>query len=111
MAINIDEDNLKHGLLGLVVAIVEVIRDTLRLQAMKRIESGRLTDAEVERLGSALDDLDKTIDELKEEQGITEAVQNVRDGLDGIANDAVNKLINPRAWLKEGERIGQGKQE
>lgn len=105
MAINIDEENLKHGLLGLVIALVEVIRDALRLQAVKRMESGILTEEEVERLGSALDDLDKAIDELKEEQGITEAVQNVRDGLDDIANDVVNKLINPKVWLREGERI------
>ncbi|MFH1337580.1 MAG: gas vesicle protein K [Nanoarchaeota archaeon] len=105
MTINIDEENLKHGLLGLVIAIVEIIRDTLRLQAMKRIESGRLTEEEVERLGSALDDLDKAIDELKEEQGVNEAVQSVRDGLDELANDIVNKLINPEKW-KEGERIG-----
>ena len=42
--INIDEKNLKHGVLGLVIALVEIIRDALRLQAIKRIESGKLTE-------------------------------------------------------------------
>lgn len=93
--IDIDEKNLKHGLLGLVIALVEVIRDTLRLQAIRRIEGKSLTEEEVERLGTALADLDKAIEEMKQEQGVTEAVKNVRDGLDSIANDVVNKMINP----------------
>jgi len=37
MAIHIDEDNLKSGVLGLVLALVEVIRDALKLQALKRM--------------------------------------------------------------------------
>jgi len=53
MAIDINEDNLKHGVLGLVLALVEVIRDALRIQAFKRMESGILTDEECERLGEA----------------------------------------------------------
>lgn len=96
--IDIDEKNLKHGVLGLVIALVEIINDTLKLQAVKRIESGSLTDEEVERLGVALEDLGKAIEEMKEEQGVTEAVQNVKSGLDSIANDVINKMINPERW-------------
>jgi len=40
MPIDIDERNLKHGVLGLVVALVEIIKDALRLQALKRMEGG-----------------------------------------------------------------------
>ena len=50
MAINIDEKNLKHGVLGLVIALVEVIRDTLKVQAFKRMEGGSLSEEECERL-------------------------------------------------------------
>lgn len=96
--IDIDEKNLKHGLLGLVIALVEIINDTLKLQATRRIESGSLTDEEVERLGVALEDLGKAIEDMKKEQGVTEAVQNVRSGLDSIANDVINKMINPEKW-------------
>lgn len=106
--IDIDEKNLKHGLLGLVIALVEVIRDALRLQAMRRIEGKSLTEEEVERLGAALADLDKAVDEMKQEQGVTEAVKNVRDGLDNIANDVINTMINPDKWkerIKEEEKI------
>ena len=43
MVIDIDEKNLKHGVLGLVIALVEIIKDTLKLQAVKRMEGGSLT--------------------------------------------------------------------
>ena len=61
MVVDIDEKSLKHGVLGLVIALVEIIRDALKLQAMKRMESGSLTDKEVERLGEALMELDSAI--------------------------------------------------
>lgn len=103
MAIEIDEHNLKHGVLGLVIALVEVIRDALRIQAFKRMESGILTEDESERLGEALMDLDIALEEIKEEQGITESVQAVRDGLDEIVNDVIDRIINPERWREKAE--------
>lgn len=102
MPINIDEGNLKHGVLGLVLALVEIIRDTLRLQAFKRMEGGSLTEKEIDRLGEALMDLDIAIEEIKKEQGITESVKSVRDGLDSIVDDVLDRVINPEKW-EEGE--------
>lgn len=101
MAIDINEDNLKHGVLGLVLALVEVIRDALRIQAFKRMESGILTDEECERLGEALMDLDIALEEIKEEQGITESVQAIRDGLDEIVDDVIDRVVNPERWREE----------
>ena len=106
MAIDIDEDNLKHGVLGLVLALVEVIRDALKIQAFKRMESGILTDEECERLGEALMDLDIALEEIKEEQGITESVQAVRDGLDEIVDDVIDRTVNPDRWREEAEQQG-----
>jgi len=106
MAIDIDEDNLKHGVLGLVLALVEVIRDALRIQAFKRMESGTLTDEECERLGEALMDLDIALEEIKKEQGITESVQAVRDGLDEIVDDIIDRMVNPERWREEAEQQG-----
>jgi len=101
MAIDIDENSLKQGVLGLVLALVEIIRDALRIQAFKRMESGSLTEEEVERLGGALMDLDAAIDGIKEEQGVTESVQSVRDGLDSIVDDVIDKMVNPERWDSE----------
>jgi len=103
MPIDIDEDNLKHGVLGLVLALVEIIRDALKIQALRRMEGGSLTEEEVERLGKALMDLDTAIEEIKEEQGVAEAVQSVRDGLDSIVDDVIDKIVNPERWREEVE--------
>jgi len=106
MPIDIDEDNLKHGVLGLVLALVEIIQDALRLQAFKRMEGGSLTEEEMERLGEALMDLDIAIEEIKKEQGVTESVKSVRDGLDSIVDDVLDKMINPERWRREAEEKG-----
>jgi len=106
MAIDINEDNLKHGVLGLVLALVEVIRDALKIQAFKRMESGILTEEECERLGEALMDLDIALEEIKKEQGITESVQAVRDGLDEIVDDVIDRMVNPERWKEEAEEKG-----
>ena len=103
MVVDIDEKNLKHGVLGLVIALVEIISDALNLQAMKRMEGGSLTDDEVERLGEALMELDSAIEGIKEEQGIVEAVKSVRDGLDEIVDDVLDRMINPQKWNGEIE--------
>ncbi len=87
MAIEINEDNLKQGLLGLVVALTEIIKEVLEHQALRRMEPGRLTDAEVERLGSALIELDEALERIKRENGIEEGVRSVREGLDRVAGD------------------------
>lgn len=101
--LNINEHNLKHGVLGLVMALVEIIRDALKNQAFKRMEGGNLTNEEVERLGKALMDLDAAIEEIKEEQGITDSVQAVRDGLDEIVGDVIDRMINPERLREEGD--------
>ncbi len=101
MAINIDEKNLKHGVLGLVIALVEVIRDTLKIQAFKRMEGGSLSEEECERLGKALLELDIALEEIKVEQGISESVQAVRDGLDDIVDGVIDNIINPERWQEK----------
>jgi hypothetical protein len=104
--LDIDEDNLKHGVLGLVMAVVEIVRDALKIQALRRMEGGSLTDEECERLGKAMMDLDVAIEEIKREQGIAESVKSVRDGLDETVDDVIDRMINPDRWGKEAEKQG-----
>jgi len=93
--IKIDEGKLKEGVLGLVMAVVEIIRDALQSQATRRMESGRLAEEEIERLGRALADLDVAIEDIKHEQGLEQAVQSVRDGLDDLVNLVVQQVAGP----------------
>ncbi|MFH1239913.1 MAG: gas vesicle protein K [Candidatus Diapherotrites archaeon] len=103
---NDDKESLKNGVMGLVLAIVEVIRDALRLQAIRRIEGGSLTEEEEERLGRALEDFDEAIEKMKEEQGLNEATQSVRNGLDDLANDLVNNFLNEEQ-IKAADKGGK----
>lgn len=93
--IDVDSENLKDGLLGLVIALVEVIRDALKLQAVRRMDSGRLTDQQIEKLGNALTQLDEALEDIKEDQDISESVDSTRDGLNKIVAEA----INPERWV------------
>lgn len=95
MKLEIDDPELKHGIFGLVLAIVEVIRDTLRIESVKRMEGGHLTAEQIERLGNALIELDRAIEKMKEEQGVSEAVRSVRDGLDDLVNRMVESVTHP----------------
>ncbi|MBI2336728.1 MAG: gas vesicle protein K [Deltaproteobacteria bacterium] len=102
MKLEIDDKELKHGVLGLVLAVVEVIRDTLKIQSVKRMEGGRLTEQQIERLGNALLELDRAIEQIKEEQGVSEAVRSVRDGLDDLVNSMIHTVANPINAEKDG---------
>ena len=102
MPIEVNEDNLKQGLLGVVVALVEIIQETLEREALRRIENGRMSDGEITRLGEALADLDEALENIKRENGIEEAVDSVRDGLDEVADQVIDKFLNPRRWTEEG---------
>ena len=96
MAIKIDEENLKEGLLGLVVALVEIIEEVLERQAIRRMEGGKLSDEEMERLGSALLDLDEALLKIKVDNGIEDAVKSVRDSLDQVSEDLVDHFLDPQ---------------
>jgi CRISPR/Cas system-associated endonuclease Cas1 len=100
MVIKVDEGNLKQGLLGLVVALVEIIEETLVRQAIRRIESGRLTAEEEARLGEALADLDEALKHIKKENDIQDVVDSVIDGISEVAD----VFLNPERWEKEMQK-------
>ncbi|MBM3474237.1 MAG: gas vesicle protein K [Armatimonadetes bacterium] len=62
--INADPRNVEQGLAKLVLTIVELLRQLMERQALRRMEAGSLTDDEVERLGDTLWKLDERMTEL-----------------------------------------------
>jgi hypothetical protein len=64
--INADPERVERGLAQLVLTLVELLRQLLERQALRRVESGSLTDDEVERLGETLMKLEQRMQELKE---------------------------------------------
>lgn len=70
--IDVDSESVEHGLVKLVLSLVEFIRQLLERQAVRRMEGGRLTKAEVEAMGLALLKLDEKMNELKSQFGLAE---------------------------------------
>lgn len=54
-----------RGLGGLVVAVLDILRELIERQVLRRIDAGALTPEEIERLGRALLDLDRQFRELR----------------------------------------------
>jgi hypothetical protein len=52
------------------VTLLEVVRQVVERQALRRVESGDLSDEQVERLGRALMQLEDTFDELIDHFGV-----------------------------------------
>lgn len=75
--ITLDPENIKKGLGQLVLTVVELIRQLLEKQALRRIESGSLTDEEVERLGLTFLGLNEQLTWLKQEFGLTDEDLNL----------------------------------
>jgi hypothetical protein len=70
--IRIDPENVRNGLVQLVLTLIELIRELLERQALRRIDGGSLTAEEIERLGLTFLRLSEEMDRLKEQFGLTD---------------------------------------
>lgn len=70
LRLDADAEDVGRGLGRLVVALLEIVRELLERQALRRVDAGELTDAEVERLGRALLALQDRFAELRETFGV-----------------------------------------
>ena len=65
-----DPESVEKGLVQLVLTLVELLRQLMERQAVRRVEAGGLDDDEVERLGRTLMLLDDRMTELREHFGL-----------------------------------------
>ena len=63
--IQLQPDNVRNGLAQLVLTLVELIRELLERQALRRVEAGTLTEDQIERLGQTFCRLSEEIERLK----------------------------------------------
>jgi hypothetical protein len=70
--INATPENASKGLVQLVLALVELIRQLMEKQALRRIEKGNLTEEEIERVGLTLMQLENKMEELKAHFDLTD---------------------------------------
>lgn len=75
-----DNEDLERGLAQLVLTLIELLRQLMERQAVRRIDAGGLSDEQIERLGQALMGLEQRMDELKELFGLSDDDLNINLG-------------------------------
>ena len=64
--VDADPEKVERGLAQLVLTVIELLRQLMERQALRRMEQGTLTDDEIERLGETFMKLERRMAELKE---------------------------------------------
>ena len=68
--LDVDPDTVGRDLLALVLTVVELLRQLMERQAIRRVEQGDLSDEQVERIGVTLMMLERRMAELCEQHGL-----------------------------------------
>jgi Gas vesicle protein K len=72
-----DAESVERDLFKLVLTIIELVRQLMEKQALRRVDEGDLTDEQIEGLGNGLMHLEEAMDELKARYDLTTADLNI----------------------------------
>jgi gas vesicle protein GvpK len=72
-----DRESLERGLVQLVLTVVELLRQLMERQALRRVDQGDLSDEQVERLGTTLALLAERMEELKQQFDLSDEDLNL----------------------------------
>ncbi len=72
-----DPESVEKDLFKLVLTIIELVRQLMEKQALRRVDQGDLTDEQSEGLGTGLMHLEQAMDELKARYDLTTADLNI----------------------------------
>ncbi|HEY9333795.1 MAG TPA: gas vesicle protein K [Kribbella sp.] len=75
--IEANADNVERELLKLVLTIVELVRQLMERQAIRRMDQGDLSTAQVEDLGLGLMRLEEAMTALREQFGLSATDLNI----------------------------------
>ena len=75
-----DREDVARGLAQLVLTLIELLRQLMERQAIRRVDAGDLDDEQVERLGQALMALEDRMEELKDIFGLEDRDLNLNLG-------------------------------
>jgi len=68
--IDADPESVERGLVCLVLTIVELLRQLMEQQALRRVEDSTLTDDKIEQIGWTLMSLEQKMGELRDHFGL-----------------------------------------
>jgi hypothetical protein len=64
--LDIDSQDVARGFAQLVLTLAEIVRELLERQAIRRMDAGDLTEAQIERLGTALLRIRDELEDLRQ---------------------------------------------
>lgn len=68
--LDLDPESVERSLVTLVLALVELLRQLMERQALRRLDVGDLSDEQVEQLGATLMALEEKMTELRDHFGL-----------------------------------------
>jgi hypothetical protein len=72
-----DKDSVQRDLFKLVLGIVELVRQLMERQAIRRVDEGDLSDDQIEELGIALMRLEEAVTRLREQYDLSPEDLNI----------------------------------
>ena len=75
--IDADPESVERDLFRLVLTIIELVRQLMEKQALRRVEEGGLTEEQVEGLGTGLMHLEQAMEDLKSRYDLTTEDLNI----------------------------------
>ncbi|WP_433526891.1 gas vesicle protein K [Nocardia pseudovaccinii] len=75
--IDTDPESVERGLVTLVLTLVELLRQLMERQALRRVDDGELTETQIERIGTTLMLLEQRMEELRDHFGLTPEDLNI----------------------------------
>src|SRR4051794_10278130 len=75
--IQLDPEDVSRGLAQLVLTVVELLRQLMERQAIRRMDGGTLTEEQIERLGTTFMRLEDRMTELKQHFGLRDEDLNL----------------------------------
>ncbi|WP_459546627.1 gas vesicle protein K [Nocardia sp. X0981] len=75
--IDTDPESVERGLVTLVLTLVELLRQLMERQALRRVDEGDLSEEQIERIGTTLMLLEQRMEELRDHFGLTPEDLNI----------------------------------
>ncbi|MGV9818576.1 gas vesicle protein K [Nocardia xishanensis] len=75
--IDTDPESVERGLVTLVLTLVELLRQLMERQALRRVDDGDLSEEQIERIGTTLMLLEQRMGELRDHFGLTPEDLNI----------------------------------
>jgi gas vesicle protein GvpK len=75
--IDTDPESVERGLASLVLTVVELLRQLMERQALRRVDQGDLSEEQIEKIGVTLMALEERMAELRDHFGLSPQDLNI----------------------------------